>query len=153
MSLQGNEGVNTRAISFYNYLIQRFKTIELRMIMVILKRKYYVSKYSRFGTTKKNIASHIISEYFYTFLFINMMRERRIFISNEDRNKYYFYFRFWKYSSSSNCEISEESVNNYIAGLTGIPTIISDDNRGNLIIHFLLTKDENFDEKLLRFFS
>jgi hypothetical protein len=29
----------------------------------------------------------------------------------------------------------------------------ADDKRGNLIIHFLLSKDENFDEKLLRFFS
>jgi DnaJ-class molecular chaperone len=40
---------------------------------------------------------------------------------------------------------------NYIIKEKGI--LDADDNRGNLIRHFLLTKDENFDEKLLRFFS
>jgi len=40
---------------------------------------------------------------------------------------------------------------NYIIKEKGI--LDADDNRGNLIIHFLLNKDENFDEKLLRFFS
>jgi len=40
---------------------------------------------------------------------------------------------------------------NYVIKEKGI--LDADDNRGNLIIHFLLTKDENFDEKLLRFFS
>jgi DnaJ-class molecular chaperone len=33
----------------------------------------------------------------------------------------------------------------------GIP--LSDGTRGNLIIHFILSKDNNFDEKLLRFFG
>lgn len=33
----------------------------------------------------------------------------------------------------------------------GIP--ISDGTRGNLVIHFILSKDNNFDEKLLRFFG
>jgi DnaJ-class molecular chaperone len=40
---------------------------------------------------------------------------------------------------------------NYVIKEKGI--LDADDNRGNLIIHFLLNKDENFDEKLLRFFS
>jgi DnaJ-class molecular chaperone len=33
----------------------------------------------------------------------------------------------------------------------GIP--LSDGTRGNLVIHFILSKDNNFDEKLLRFFG
>jgi DnaJ-class molecular chaperone len=33
----------------------------------------------------------------------------------------------------------------------GIP--LADGSRGNLIIHFVLSKDSNFDEKLLRFFG
>jgi len=40
---------------------------------------------------------------------------------------------------------------NYLIENKGIPT--SDGNRGNLIVQFLLSKDDNFDEKLLRFFG
>lgn len=40
---------------------------------------------------------------------------------------------------------------NYIVKEKGI--LDADDKRGDLIIYFLLSKDNNFDEKLLRFFS
>jgi hypothetical protein len=63
-----DEGINIIGISFYKYLIRKFRNKELRMIMLILKRKNYVSIRRRCGNNKKNIASHIIGEYFYNFL-------------------------------------------------------------------------------------
>jgi DnaJ-class molecular chaperone len=40
---------------------------------------------------------------------------------------------------------------NYIIKDKGV--LDTENNRGNLIVHFLLSRDDNFDEKLLRFFS
>jgi len=56
----------------------------------------------------------------------NMLSERRIIISNEDRNKIYLYVRFWKYSSVNDCEISEESVNEYIVRFIEYRNIVYD---------------------------